>query len=68
MNNLTIAEHDFLCSTILKKIAEKNGDELSIRIYIVNWFNQTTFTDEEISSFENALATAFPSTDTSATA
>lgn len=66
--DLTQAEHDFLCKTILIKINKATEEESSLRSYIVNWFNQTTFTDEEISSFENALATAFPSTDTSATA
>jgi hypothetical protein len=66
--NLTQAEHDFLCKTILLKISEASETEISLRSYICNQFTQTTFTDEEISSFENALATAFPSTDTGATA
>lgn len=66
--NLTQAEHDFLCKTILLKINEASETEISLRSYICNQFTQTTFTDEEISSFENALATAFPSTNTSAAA
>lgn len=68
MTTLTNLEHNFLYSTIIKQIEAKSGTELEIRLYIISWFNQTTFTDEEISGFENALATAFPSTDTGAIA
>lgn len=57
---LTDKEHKFLYDSLLLKIQEAGDTEVNIRMSICVYFSQTTFTDEEITAFEEALAAAFP--------
>lgn len=57
---LTDKEHKFLYDSLLLKIQEAGDTEVNIRMSICAYFSQTTFTDEEITAFEEALAAAFP--------
>ena len=57
---LTDKEHKFLYDSLLLKIQEAGDTEVNIRMSICAYFSQTTFTDEEITAFEDALAVAFP--------
>ena len=53
-------EHKFLYDSLLLKIQEVVDTEVNIRMSICAYFSQTTFADEEITAFEDALAVAFP--------
>lgn len=57
---LTDKEHKFLYDSLLLKIQEAGDTEVNIRMSICVYFSQTTFTDEEITAFEEALVAAFP--------
>lgn len=61
MNQLSLAEHNFLYDTLLEKIEKPQGaTSVEIRSSILNWFNVTEFSDEEIFALETKLNEKFP--------
>ena len=60
MNQLSLAEHNFLYRAFLNKIKMHLISPLELQTEILKWLNVTSFSDEEILSLEKELQKNFP--------